>query len=101
MAAADLHLVPLRQVAMRLYSQESAAASPRADTDDSPASLYNVTRFEDLTKLGVNERIIRAITVDMKYDTMTEVQAMTVNPALKGVDLYAKHHNLVHPQLHY
>ncbi|KAI0387680.1 ATP-dependent RNA helicase mss116 [Hypomontagnella monticulosa] len=87
---ADLQLIPLRQVAMRLYSQESAATSPRADTDDSPASLYNVTKFEDLEKLGVDERIVRAITVDMGYDTMTEVQALTVNPALKGVDLVAQ-----------
>ncbi|KAI1806147.1 DEAD-domain-containing protein [Daldinia bambusicola] len=90
LAQSERQVVPLRQIALRLYSQQSAAASARTQTDDSPASIYNVTRFEDLTKLGVDERIIRAITVDMKYDTMTEVQSLTINPALKGVDLVAQ-----------
>ncbi|KAI0111902.1 DEAD-domain-containing protein [Daldinia grandis] len=89
LAQRERHLIPLRQIALRLYSQESAAAYA-TQTDDSPASIYNVTRFEDLSKLGVDERIIRAITVDMKYDTMTEVQSLTINPALKGVDLVAQ-----------
>lgn len=56
-------------------------------TEDSPASLNQVTRFEDLTKLGVNHHIVKAITEDMKYDVMTEVQSLTINPALKGTDL--------------
>ncbi|OTB08101.1 hypothetical protein M426DRAFT_317206 [Hypoxylon sp. CI-4A] len=85
-----LQLSPFSQIALRLYSQESAASQSLADTEDSPASLYDVTRFEDLSKLGVNERIVRAITQDMKYDTMTEVQSLTINPALKGVDLVAQ-----------
>lgn len=87
LAQRERQLVPLRQIALRLYSQESAAAYANTQTDDSPASLYNITRFEDLSKLGVDERIIRAITVDMKYDNMTEVQSLTINPALKGIDL--------------
>ncbi|KAI1470746.1 DEAD-domain-containing protein [Daldinia caldariorum] len=90
LAQSERQVVPLRQIALRLYSQQSAAAPSSARTDDSPASIYNVTRFEDLTKLGVDERIIRAITVDMGYDTMTEVQSLTINPALKGVDLVAQ-----------
>ncbi|OTB19921.1 hypothetical protein K445DRAFT_18463 [Daldinia sp. EC12] len=90
LAQSERQVVPLRQIALRLYSQQSATAYSSTQTDDSPASIYNVTRFEDLTKLGVDERIIRAITVDMKYDTMTEVQSLTINPALKGVDLVAQ-----------
>ncbi|KAI2782006.1 DEAD-domain-containing protein [Daldinia loculata] len=90
LAQRERQLVPLRQIALRLYSQESAAAYANTQTDDSPASLYNITRFEDLSKLGVDERIIRAITVDMKYDNMTEVQSLTINPALKGIDLVAQ-----------
>lgn len=81
----ELYVRPLRQIGVRFYSQEYAVAE--SQSDDSPASLYDVTRFEDLAKLGVDERIIRAITVDMKYDTMTSVQSLTINPALKGVDL--------------
>ncbi|KAI8963810.1 DEAD-domain-containing protein [Daldinia sp. FL1419] len=89
LAQTERQFIPLRQIAVRLYSQESAAAYA-TQTDDSPASIYNVTRFEDLSKLGVHERIVRAITVDMGYDTMTEVQSLTINPALKGVDLVAQ-----------
>lgn len=80
----------LKQIAIRLYSQESAAAHPQPVTEDSPASLNQVTQFADLAKLGVNSRIVKAITEDMKYDTMTEVQTMTINPALKGTDLVAQ-----------
>ncbi|KAI0888924.1 ATP-dependent RNA helicase mss116 [Annulohypoxylon maeteangense] len=78
-----------RQLAIRLYSSE-AAAHPNTAVEDSPAGIYDVTRFEDLAKLGVDERIIRAITQDMRYDTMTDVQSLTINPALKGVDLVAQ-----------
>ncbi|KAI1095877.1 DEAD-domain-containing protein [Rostrohypoxylon terebratum] len=78
-----------RQLAIRLYSQE-AAAHPNTHVEDSPAGIYDVTRFEDLSKLGVDERLIRAITQDMRYDTMTDVQSLTINPALKGVDLVAQ-----------
>ncbi|KAI1409679.1 DEAD-domain-containing protein [Hypoxylon sp. FL1857] len=87
---AELQLAPLRQIAIRLYSQESAVARPETDIEDLPGGIYNVNRFKDLTKLGVDERIIRAITDDMKYDTMTEVQSLTINPALKGIDLVAQ-----------
>ncbi|KAI1377803.1 DEAD-domain-containing protein [Hypoxylon crocopeplum] len=86
----ELHLAPLSQVTSRLYSQESAAAHSHAETEDSPASLYEITRFEDLRKLGVNERIVRSITEDMGYEKMTDVQSLTINPALKGVDLVAQ-----------
>ncbi|KAI1450235.1 DEAD-domain-containing protein [Annulohypoxylon stygium] len=78
-----------RQVAVRLYSEE-AAAHPNTHVEDSPAGIYDITKFEDLAKLGVNERLIRAITQDMRYDTMTDVQSLTINPALKGVDLVAQ-----------
>ncbi|XDG09547.1 hypothetical protein ABKA04_009162 [Annulohypoxylon sp. FPYF3050] len=78
-----------RQVAIRLYSGE-AAAHPNTHVEDSPAGIYDITKFEDLAKLGVNERLIRAITQDMRYDTMTDVQSLTINPALKGVDLVAQ-----------
>ncbi|KAI2624255.1 ATP-dependent RNA helicase mss116 [Hypoxylon sp. NC1633] len=90
LSQAALHANPLRQVASRLYSQESAATDTETHTENEAASLYDVTRFEELARLGVNERIIRAITDDMKYDKMTDVQSMTINPALKGTDLVAQ-----------
>ncbi|KAI0152363.1 DEAD-domain-containing protein [Hypoxylon sp. NC0597] len=87
---AELQLTPLRQITIRLYSQESAVAHPETDIENLPGGIYDVNRFEDLKNLGVNERIVRAITQDMGYETMTEVQALTINPALKGTDLVAQ-----------
>ncbi|OTA63723.1 DEAD-domain-containing protein [Hypoxylon sp. EC38] len=87
---AELQLAPLRQIAIRLYSQESAVARPETDIENKPGGIYDVNRFEDLKNLGVDERIVRAITQDMGYETMTEVQALTINPALKGTDLVAQ-----------
>ncbi|KAI1142297.1 DEAD-domain-containing protein [Hypoxylon sp. FL0543] len=89
-AQVEPQLRPLRQVSIRLYSQESAVAHEEVDLDNLPGGIYDVTRFEDLKRLGVDERIVRAITQDMKYDEMTEVQSLTINPALKGVDLVAQ-----------
>ncbi|KAI0840912.1 DEAD-domain-containing protein [Hypoxylon sp. FL0890] len=89
-AQAEPQLTPLRQIAIRLYSQESAAAHTKPEIEDLPGGIYDVNKFQDLLKLGVNERIVRAITQDMGYETMTEVQALTINPALKGTDLVAQ-----------
>lgn len=93
---AELQLTPLRQIAIRLYSQESAVAHPETDIENLPGGIYDVNRFEDLKNLGVNERIVRAITQDMGYETMTEVQALTINPALKGTDLYVYYRAVHH-----
>ncbi|KAI1638133.1 ATP-dependent RNA helicase mss116 [Biscogniauxia mediterranea] len=87
---ARLRSLPLRQIAARLYSSESAAVQTNHADESSQAPSGLVTRFADLTKLGVNEHLVRALTHGMKYETMTEVQSMTINPALKGVDLVAQ-----------
>ncbi|KAL7627553.1 hypothetical protein AAE478_001746 [Parahypoxylon ruwenzoriense] len=87
---AELQSNPLKQVAERLYSYESTAARPQAEVENSAASSGRVTRFADLSKLGVHENIVRAITQGMKYETMTEVQSLTIKPALQGVDLVAQ-----------
>lgn len=47
-----------------------------------------ITRFADLAASGVHENIIRALTQDLRYETMTDVQAMSINPALSGKDMY-------------
>ncbi|KAI5921587.1 ATP-dependent RNA helicase mss116 [Camillea tinctor] len=87
---ARLQSLPLRQIAARLYSSESAAVQTDNADDLSERPSGPVTRFEDLTRLGVNQHLVRALTEGMGYETMTEVQAMTINPALKGVDLVAQ-----------
>ncbi|KAK4237291.1 P-loop containing nucleoside triphosphate hydrolase protein [Achaetomium macrosporum] len=70
---------------LRLYSSESAAEQPSSD-----AAPGLITRFEDLSRLNVHEHLVRAITQDMKYETMTDVQAMTISPALLGKDVVAQ-----------
>jgi ATP-dependent RNA helicase MSS116 len=70
----------------RLYSTEAAATEEPASPSipNGPVEL-----FSDLSALGVHRSLIDAITRDMKYERMTPVQAKTINPALKGTDMYA------------
>ncbi|KAJ4300344.1 hypothetical protein N0V88_003017 [Collariella sp. IMI 366227] len=69
---------------LRFYSGESAAARP----EQSGSQL--ITRFADLTTIGVHPQLSDAITKGMGYETMTDVQAMTINPALAGKDVVAQ-----------
>ncbi|TGJ82990.1 hypothetical protein E0Z10_g5770 [Xylaria hypoxylon] len=73
-----------------LYSTESAAAQANREGEFAPVPSAPVTRFGELSQLGVNDRLIEALTRGMGYDAMTEVQAMTINPALKGSDMVAQ-----------
>ncbi|KAH9908788.1 ATP-dependent RNA helicase mss116 [Xylariomycetidae sp. FL2044] len=80
-----------RHLTARLYSAESAATSTdRHAPGSSTSSSGLVTQFADLDKLGVDPTLVRALTEKMGYDTMTEVQSLTINPALKGTDLVAQ-----------
>lgn len=91
-------ITPLNSIASisRLYNTEAAAteqtapatedAAPKQTappTEDGPVEL-----FGDLSKLGVHRNLIRCITDNMGYERMTPVQAKTINPALKGTDMY-------------
>lgn len=67
---------------LRFYSGESAAAEP-----SNRGAPGLITRFGDLTQLGVHDRLVRSITEGMNYETMTDVQSMTINPALAGKDV--------------
>jgi len=73
--------------ALRLYSAESAAAQTNRKDEFAAVDSADVTRFSELPKLGVNEGLVRALTQGMRYENMTEVQSMTINSALKGVDM--------------
>jgi ATP-dependent RNA helicase MSS116 len=47
-----------------------------------------VTKFAELETRGlVDGNVIRALTVNMGLETMTEVQSATIHEALKGVDM--------------
>ncbi|KAF4994741.1 hypothetical protein FGRMN_5595 [Fusarium graminum] len=69
----------------RAYSSEAVAeqSSETASSDAEP-----VVRFAELD--GISPNLIRVILDDMKYDTMTPVQAKTIKPALKGTDIVAQ-----------
>ncbi|KAF2758471.1 DEAD-domain-containing protein [Pseudovirgaria hyperparasitica] len=50
-----------------------------------------ITRFEDLGTGGlVHPNLVKAITSDMKLETMTEVQSKSINAAISGVDVVAQ-----------
>ncbi|ROW04997.1 hypothetical protein VSDG_00081 [Cytospora chrysosperma] len=75
-----------RQIISRSYSDATAAAESRNVKGQSGV----ITRFADLAPLGVHENILKAILEDMQYETMTDVQAMSINPALQGKDIVAQ-----------
>lgn len=70
-----------RDIISRAYSSASAEAA-----DDKPSGL--ITRFADLSNVGVHQNLLRSIVDDMRYENMTDVQAMSINPALSGKDMY-------------
>lgn len=74
-----------RQIIQRA-SYSSASATAESDSkDEKPNGL--ITRFADLNALGVHDSLIRAITEGFGYEKMTDVQSMSINPALQGKDL--------------
>ncbi|KAK2613628.1 hypothetical protein N8I77_000528 [Diaporthe amygdali] len=75
-----------RQIIARNYS--SAAAAAEAPNASNESGL--ITRFADLSSLGVHPNILKAIVDDMRYESMTDVQAMSINPALQGKDIVAQ-----------
>lgn len=75
----------LRLIPQRAYSAESAAT--RENPSQANVSSEIITQFADLPKLGVDQRLVDALTRGMQYETMTDVQTKTINPALRGVDL--------------
>lgn len=79
-------ITPFKSIAsiQRLYSTEATATEQTpSSTEDGPVEL-----FTDLPKLGVHQNLITCITDNMGYERMTPVQAKTINPALKGTDMY-------------
>lgn len=56
--------------------------------EETETSGGRITRFQELVDQQlVDENIIRPITEDMKITTMTQVQSLTINETLKGVDV--------------
>ncbi|CAK7206539.1 hypothetical protein SEUCBS139899_009335 [Sporothrix eucalyptigena] len=95
-AALQSRAVPaLLQVAQfaRYYSDNATAtatAESSVQTESETASSGLITRFADLNKLGVHENLIKNLTQNLGYETMTPVQSMTISPALAGKDMVAQ-----------
>ncbi|KAJ4390555.1 hypothetical protein N0V93_004151 [Gnomoniopsis smithogilvyi] len=74
-----------RNIISRSYSSASAEASSQ---NEKTSGL--ITRFADLSNVGVHANLLRSIVNDMRYENMTDVQAMSINPALSGKDIVAQ-----------
>lgn len=73
----------------RAYSTEAAAEQNENESESTPsAEAEPEVRFADLQ--GIHPNLLKPIIDDMKYDTMTPVQAKTIQPALKGTDIVAQ-----------
>ncbi|KAL9117723.1 MAG: hypothetical protein Q9187_005739 [Circinaria calcarea] len=50
-----------------------------------------VTRFRELAERGmVSPTVVKTLTEDMRLETMTQVQSLTINETLKGIDVLAQ-----------
>ncbi|EME82787.1 uncharacterized protein MYCFIDRAFT_211157 [Pseudocercospora fijiensis CIRAD86] len=75
--------------AIRSLHQSAIRRQEYTDTDSD--STTPLTKFADLGSSGVlHDNVVRTLTRDMGLDTMTEVQAKTINEALKGQDVIAQ-----------
>ena len=70
-------------------SQQVHAEKPPSDVEISAATRHGpVTKFKDLAEQGlVCRTIVDTITDDMRLETMTQVQSLTLNESLKGIDM--------------
>ena len=68
------------------HGRHYAAVAGDGETHDS--RFGPVVKFQDLAERQiVNERVIQTLTRKMGLETMTPVQSLTINEALKGVDV--------------
>ncbi|KAL0944374.1 dead box RNA helicase [Colletotrichum truncatum] len=81
---------PVSINAFRLYSTEAAAVASEQTAEEPKQDSGALSRFEDLRTLGVHNNLVDSITKGLKYDTMTDVQSKTIEPALKGMDMVAQ-----------
>jgi len=86
-----LPLCLLRQLhATTLWrNQEAFAVAEEVDEELPSSSGGPATKFHELAdRQMVSRTVVDTLVKDMKLETMTEVQAMTINETLKGVDVY-------------
>lgn len=69
--------------------QEVYAEEPPSDAQIKRATNHGpVTKFAELAERGmVCQTVVDTITQDMGLETMTQVQSLTINESLKGIDM--------------
>ena len=69
--------------------QEVHAEKPPSDVQIDQATRHGpVTKFKDLSARGlVCQTVVETLTQDMRLETMTQVQSLTLNESLKGTDM--------------
>ena len=71
-----------------IEEQVDAQQPPSNSRIDEATQHGPVTRFEDLgTRKMVSETVVDTITQEMGLETMTQVQSLTINETLKGIDV--------------
>ncbi|KAI9737537.1 MAG: hypothetical protein M1834_009692 [Cirrosporium novae-zelandiae] len=72
-------------------TQNALDDSRDSSISEQTAKLGPPKRFEELGTRGlVNRTVVRTLTDTMKLDQMTEVQSLTINETLKGLDVIAQ-----------
>ena len=75
-------------LAVRAYHAEAGAVEDQVPSHlNDGGSSGKITDFKQLQSLDVHPNLLRVISDDFKYDTMTRVQSATIAPALKGKDM--------------
>lgn len=68
-----------------------ASSAPLDQKIDQSASRHSITQFEELSARNLlDSKIVDNLTKDMDLHTMTDVQSLTINEALKGADILAQ-----------
>lgn len=71
-----------------IEEQVDAQQPPSNSRIDEATQHGPVTRFEDLgIRKMVSETVVNTITQEMGLETMTQVQSLTINETLRGIDV--------------
>lgn len=86
-AAQTSYPATTRSIHQSALLRQTAEAYSSTDAD----RAIPITKFAELeTRKIIHPNVVRTLTKDMGLETMTEVQAATINEALKGTDVVAQ-----------
>ena len=80
--------MPLRQHAAARVVEAEIEQTPSDNQTKEAIQHGPVTKFQELSDRSmVCDTLVKTITRDMGLETMTQVQSMTINETLKGIDV--------------